>query len=75
MLKKFCDICGVEIYDQNKFYPNKHITSELRLPNGKSKQVSVNISEVLPLDYDICKYCVFDAIKKADDRPKEESIL
>ncbi len=73
MIKKFCDFCGVEIYDQNKFYPESSITSELRLPNGKPKAVSVKISDVTPVHYDICKYCIFDTIEKADDRLKAES--
>lgn len=62
MKKTFCDSCGKEMTE---------------VTNGKSfsvdsgnVSVTVNASIGLPDPSDLCKYCVIDAVNKADDRPK-----
>jgi len=72
MKKAFCDICGVEIDKTNSCtHPFNRINA--RLSRG-SQTLGVEVITKLNDTYnkgDFCKYCVIDAVNKADDRHKK----
>lgn len=75
MVKHFCDLCGVEISDDNK--PCGGMKDADRLGTARYRkddlggnypiEFEVVITSHKPLD--ICKYCILDAIASLDDRP------
>jgi len=34
-------------------------------------EIKVRPENTVPMDWDVCRYCVIDAIAKLDDRPKD----
>ena len=62
MKKSYCDKCENEITKDNVF---NNFEFELA-----KHTFTVNEPDAQCIDFDICKYCVIDAIKKLDDRPK-----
>ena len=66
MKKHFCNSCGVELNGHNTFDAAELIVSV--------ESVDFGIAQLnTDTDYDVCKYCVIDAITKLDDRPKSTS--
>ena len=75
MIRRYCDCCGDEITSQN--YINKEgdrLTGEVRKRGGPVllRVKVITAKDAKWSDGDFCKYCVLDAIYKADDRPREE---
>lgn len=76
MIKRYCDCCGNEITRTNRIDGERdRVTGEVRRRGGP---VLLRVEVITAKgntwnDGDFCKYCVLDAIMKADDRPKEES--
>jgi len=69
MKKTFCDICKNEIVDVDY----KALTQST-LAQGKFKLVEIIIADNEGCsNFDVCIYCVIDAIKKLDDRPSRKS--
>ena len=73
MIKHYCDKCGEEITDINRMTQSAFRTVI------KDKDVTLLAVEVMPLGafsfkpdepYQVCKYCVLDAINEKDDRFK-----
>lgn len=63
MKKAYCDNCEEEIIASNRF---DSLTVKV-----KNVEFTVAMEDAIPVDYDVCKYCVLDAIKKShDDRPR-----
>lgn len=74
MIKRYCDCCGDEITGLNKIDgEGSRLTGEIL---NKKEGFSMLRVEVITAkdstwnDGDFCKYCVIDAIARADDRPK-----
>lgn len=69
MKRTFCDICERQINSENKGVDGKdgcHI--KINLDGHAFTYLRIDqVSDVYPLK-DICRYCLFDAIYKADDR-------
>lgn len=65
MKKSYCDNCGAEITRENIF-------SELSVEVA-TVRFKVSWPDAIPCDYDVCKYCVIDAIVMTDDRPSNGS--
>jgi hypothetical protein len=72
MRKIFCDICGSEIIEDNRFDSNNPIIIDFRTKTDTRIQLTkfkiephVNFNWE---DADICRYCIFDKIKEMDDR-------
>lgn len=76
MIKRYCDCCGAEIDAHNKVDgDHSRLTGEVRKPGGP---VMLRVAVITAKDNtwndgDFCKYCVIDAINRADDRPKPAS--
>jgi len=76
MIKRYCDCCGDEITDANRIDGDNHrLQGEIRKPGGP---VMLRVQVITAKDSswndgDFCKYCVIDAINKADDRPKPKA--
>lgn len=64
MKKAYCNKCEVEITKENKFN-NFEVKVE-------DVSFGVEIEDEIPTEYDICKYCVLDAIAAHDDRPRSD---
>lgn len=62
MKKAYCDNCEEEITDSNRF---NSLTVKV-----KNVEFTVAMEDAIPINYDVCKYCVLDAIKSQDDRPR-----
>ena len=73
MIKRYCDCCEAEILKYNQVDNKNHrLTAEIRKSNNTLFKVEV----ITALDTkwnkgDFCKYCIIDAINKADDRPRK----
>lgn len=65
MKKAYCNCCEEEITQKNIFSHVKPL--EIDLDNHK---FHVAWPDTQAVDFDVCKYCVIDAINKHDDRPK-----
>lgn len=76
MIKRYCDCCGDEITDRNKVDgEHSRLTGEVRKLGG---HVMLRVEVITAKDStwndgDFCKYCIIDAITRADDRPKAAS--
>jgi len=71
MIKTFCDICGVEITNEN-FYHSDHTFANYKDSNN-GNQLSVKIITGNGKYFNqghFCKYCIIDAVMSADDRTK-----
>lgn len=71
MIKRYCDCCGDEIIDRNKIDDNlSRLTGALRKPGGTSllKVQVITAKDSSWNKGEFCKYCVIDALMKADDR-------
>lgn len=62
MKKAYCDKCGVEITSQNVF---KDIKTEVA-----GVTFAMRMENAVPIEYDVCKYCVIDSVASQDDRPR-----
>ena len=62
MKKAYCDKCGVEINAKNRFNGFKVSVSGV--------EFKTRFPDAIPIDYDVCNYCVIDAIASLDDRPR-----
>ena len=63
MKKQFCDKCSAEITKENCYSWNG-------LPfTVADHEFSIKPPEATDIDFDICKYCLIDAVAKLDDRP------
>src|SRR4051812_28930194 len=65
MKKIFCDACGSPM--SATFLPGP-VEVPVKLEGTEQAPILLSIVPVLH-DYDICKHCVLDALKKLDDRP------
>ena len=62
-----CDICGNEITESKPL-----LTAVIKKSKfSDSIDIGVHYKDSNKVDFDICKYCVIDAINKLDDRPQE----
>jgi hypothetical protein len=62
MKRTYCNKCKDEVNEKNVFFDAEvHVAGV---------NFSLLIEETIPVDYDVCRYCVLDAIKALDDRPK-----
>jgi hypothetical protein len=61
MKKHYCNKCEVEITSQNAF-------SKLEVDVAGVKFIT-EMENAIPIDYDVCKSCVFDAIAAEAIRP------
>lgn len=72
MIRRFCDVCGDELTDKNTPCAGQNggrVECELKGICGVLKvEVQHAINEAWNAG-DVCKYCIIDAVKKADDRP------
>ncbi len=73
MIKLYCDCCGVNITDKNKIgWGKDSLSAEIKTRKGSAFILRVIIGEGNSWESaDFCKYCVIDALNKADDRVKE----
>ena len=65
MRKAYCDICGTEISDQNRWDP-KGIKKVFTHKYG-SLTILLSVYQVTSY-FDCCKYCIIDVAKDMDDR-------
>ena len=65
MRKAYCDNCEVEITKENRF-------KGFKVGIG-GVSFGVEIEDAIPVNYDVCKYCVLDAIAECDDRPRQSN--
>jgi len=73
MIKYYCDICGTEITPENK-KPATFTGKKVSTHGLPKRELMVQLVEHDPCgdeDACVCKYCMIDAIKSADDRPME----
>lgn len=72
MKKTFCDVCNAPMTGANKMEDDEGFLLSITVPVTLVElTVNVGIDSASGADdFDICKYCVFDAIAKLDDRPK-----
>ena len=77
MIKRYCDCCGEEITNCNQI-DDAHfrLRGEIRKNAGPVllRVEVVTAKDGTWNDGDFCKYCVLDAIAKADDRPTEVAV-
>ena len=66
MRKTFCNCCEEEIVKEN-FYSLNGLVVEIQ--DHKFKVVP---PDAMDIHFDVCKYCVIDAVTKLDDRPKDQ---
>jgi hypothetical protein len=67
MKKQFCDKCEAEITKSNWFSINGSL--EVEVADHKF-HVKIAQNEIA-MNFDVCRYCILDAINQLDDRPKE----
>ena len=72
MIKRFCDMCDVEMTDKNS--PNFGANSSRLAAKLTRPSVELSVEVIVAKDGvsnsgDFCKYCVLDALDKLDDRP------
>lgn len=73
MIRRYCDCCGDEIVSKNKINDaGFRLTGEITKADSSStlKVEVITAKDNTWNDGDFCKYCVIDAINKADDRPR-----
>lgn len=68
MIKTYCDFCGDEIYDENRF-------SSTGI-KGEIVKKHCNVKVLLTVEShssgtDCCKYCIIKAAEQMDNRPKD----
>ena len=66
MKRAYCNKCEVEIIKENKFSFSGFAVKVAEV------SFSISIDDPIPGDYDVCKYCVLDAISEYDDRFKSK---
>ena len=76
MIKRYCDHCEDEIVGANRIDGGVFRLQAAIKKKGRTLfNVAVTTTEDSRWDEgDFCKYCVIDAINKADDRPNFEPI-
>ena len=73
MIKYYCDICGDEITKDNE-KPIEFTGKALSKHGLPKRELKVTLTEIDPCgdqEACVCKYCMLDAIRKTDDRPRE----
>lgn len=70
MVKTYCDICGLEVTDNN----NGHCLKSAKGARTRSGH-AINVEVGVSIDGErngghVCKYCVIDCVGAADDRPR-----
>lgn len=65
MKRTYCNCCDTEITNNNFFSYNS------MLVKMDGVEIKVRPENTVPMDWDVCRYCVIDAIAKLDDRPKD----
>lgn len=76
MIKRFCDVCGAEITDENKVAFSdgpERLRAEVKQKGVNGNSLVVQVMTALnntSNDGDFCKYCILDALYKLDDRPQ-----
>ena len=68
MLKRFCDVCGVEIFGPTAL--SGRMTAEIKRASAALKIEIITAKDSTWNDGDFCKYCIIDAVNQLDDRPK-----
>lgn len=68
MIKYFCDTCGIEINDSNRFSGGQ--SAEMKRNGVKLKVTLIAHKDGISNAGDFCKYCVIAAVNMLDDRPK-----
>jgi hypothetical protein len=72
MIKHFCDVCGVELGDFNKF-PEKMAYKLALLKGAGGVELHVRLitsKNGVQHEGEFCKYCIIAAVNTADDRPR-----
>ena len=73
MIRAFCDICEDEITEKNKFDDKYFPLSAGVVSKGTGKETFFNVVTAGDDSFnkgDFCKYCVLDALRGLDDRPR-----
>jgi len=76
MKKVFCDYCEVEITENNKVSEHSGLTAVIKKLGKPNLNIQVMEGDgSVPKDEkpDFCKYCVIDAVKSLDNRPREDA--
>lgn len=71
MIKFYCDICECEITDENKV--DNRLSGKMDSRKKKANEICFEITTGLNNIWNsghFCKYCVIDAIRTLDDRPR-----
>ena len=72
VIRRFCDVCGVEVTDDNSPCAGQNggrVACEVK---GKTGTLKVEVQHAIDGKWnsgDVCKYCIIDAVSGADDRP------
>ena len=72
MKRYFCDVCGSEIGDENAQCAGSTGNRVAAEVIGKHGKLSVEVHAAINDTWnagDVCKYCIIDAVNRADDRP------
>lgn len=73
MIKRFCDVCGEELTKSNTPSSGTEKNRVGCVVQGKTGRLTVEVHHAIDCMWDggdVCKYCIIDAVNKADDRPK-----
>ena len=73
MIRIFCDVCGVEINEDNAPSSGANGRRVSCTVIGKHGTLKVEVQHAINDKWnggDVCKYCIIDAVKNADDRPQ-----
>lgn len=72
-IKYYCDVCCSEIEGPES---GALITEVIQLRFGRAAKLTFSAQIVndkgAHISWDLCKYCVIDAVNKLDDRPRQE---
>ncbi len=73
MITRYCDCCGDEITDKNVINASSHIGRLRSSLEGERGTLVIEVMVGIGSTWnagDFCKYCVLDALYKADNRIK-----
>lgn len=68
MKKTFCDCCDQPITSENSSGGAGDLV-RFTVADVKFHITPSGLGAPTPMDYDVCKYCLIDAVKQLDDRP------
>ena len=73
MIKHFCDVCEAEITDENTMPKGEGGAPLLKVPINR-RGIPITVCVSVDIDslgtQELCKYCILDAVRIADDRPR-----